>query len=554
MSEIDQAALGVADTATSRVDVCVIDDDPAQRALLRSRLLREGFSVVQADNGADGLRQIIRHRPHIVICDVLMPGLNGLAVCKEIRSDPSLDGTYIIMVTSLDCRDFKHRALLTGADDYLPKPFDLLELSARIRNGLRVSRLQERLRNAALTDGLTGLWNHTQFRNQLDIEFSRTRRYGGIVSLLMIDLDHFKAVNDTYGHEVGNDVLKCTASHLSRMVREIDIVARYGGEEFVIILPETDGKDAMRLAQRTCDMLMRNVRLSDFPHLTISASIGVATSTNPRVTSVNDLVNLVDNALYAAKRRGRNQVVGCDDLDAGFPEADVQVADVDKLRKQVVSLSMQAKDLCLQSIWALVQALEARDPFTARHSLNVRFYVERLAAMAGWSDALCAMTANAAMLHDLGKIGVPDRILLKTGTFTEDEAAVVRRVPLLTCKIIEPLRVFETETVIIRHIRERYDGAGFPDGLSGANVPIGSRLLAIAEAFDALTTDRAHRPHRPIDQALAKIRADAGRQFDPTMVELLERTVREQEEDWRAQIEKGRRHSDSTITRAAHNG
>ena len=547
MNEAERAVADGAETTTSRIDVCVIDDDPAQRALLRSRLLREGFSVVQAESGPDGLRKIIRHRPHIVICDVLMPGMDGIQVCKEIRADPSLDGTYIIMVTSLDCREHKHRALLTGADDYLAKPFDLLELSARIRNGLRISRLQERLRNAALTDGLTGLWNHTQFRNQLDVEFSRTRRYGGVVSLLMIDLDHFKAVNDTYGHEVGNEVLRHTARHLTRMVREIDVVARYGGEEFAIILPETDGSSAVRLAQRTCEMLKRNARMDEYPHLTVTASIGVATSTNPRVTSVNDLVNLADNALYAAKRMGRNQVISCQDLDEGIEDAGVQVADVDELRKQVVSLSMQSKDLCLQSVWALVQALEARDPFTARHSLNVRFYVDRLAENAGWTTALRATTANAAMLHDLGKIGIPDKILLKTGTFTESEAAVVRRVPLLTCKILEPLRVFETETVIIRHLRERYDGEGFPDGLSAANIPIGSRLLAIAEAFDALTTDRAHRRHLTISKALTEIRSEAGQQFDPTMVELLERTVRAQQKDWLAQIAQGRRVTDASV-------
>lgn len=321
MSEIERAALDVADTATSRVDVCVIDDDPAQRALLRSRLLREGFSVVQADNGADGLRQIIRHRPHIVICDVLMPGLNGLAVCKEVRSDPSLDGTYIIMVTSLDCRDFKHRALLTGADDYLPKPFDLLELSARIRNGLRVSRLQERLRNAALTDGLTGLWNHTHFRNQLDIEFSRTRRYGGVVSLLMIDLDHFKAVNDTYGHEVGNDVLKRTASHLSRMVREIDVVARYGGEEFVIILPETHVDGAMVRAQRIRECIaaypFENREIQ--PNGKLTVSIGVSSYPKDGRTK-EELIESADQALLEAKRTGRNKVLVATTRAASTPQ------------------------------------------------------------------------------------------------------------------------------------------------------------------------------------------------------------------------------------------
>ena len=127
----------------------------------------------------------------------------------------------------------------------------------------------------------------------------------------------------------------------------------------------------------------------------------------------------------------------------------------------------------------------------------------------------------------------------------------MRRVPLLTCKILEPLRVFETETVIIRHLRERYDGEGFPDGLSAANIPIGSRLLAIAEAFDALTTDRAHRRHLTISKALTEIRSEAGQQFDPTMVELLERTVRAQQKDWLAQIAQGRRVTDASVELAA---
>lgn len=538
MKDSKPVVLDGAAVVSHHVDVCVIDDDATQRSLLRSRLLREGFSVVQAENGRDGLRQIERHHPHIVICDVLMPGMSGIEVCKQIRSNPAMDGTYVIVVTSMDCRENKHLALLTGADDYLAKPFDLLELSARIRNGLRVSRLQERLRNAALSDGLTGLWNHTQFRQALDIEFSRTRRYGGMVSLLMLDLDHFKAVNDTYGHEVGNEVLRSAATHLTRMVRDVDIVARYGGEEFAIILPETDEQNALRLAERVRETIAGNVRLKGYPYLSITASTGVATSTHPSVTSVNDLVNLADRALYVAKRRGRNQVVTAEDLT--FDDSGVQVQDVDELRKQVVSLSMQSKELCLQSIWALVQALEARDPLTARHSRNVRFYVTRLANMAGWSDSLRLTTANAAMLHDLGKIGVPDTILLKNGTFSESEAAVVRKVPLLTCKILEPLRVFETEIVIIRHLRERFDGEGFPDGLAGGNIPIGSRLLAIAETFDALTTDRVHRQRLSIDQALEEIRKEQGKQFDPNMVELLLRTVREQRSDWLDQIEQTR--------------
>jgi HD-GYP domain-containing protein (c-di-GMP phosphodiesterase class II) len=142
------------------------------------------------------------------------------------------------------------------------------------------------------------------------------------------------------------------------------------------------------------------------------------------------------------------------------------------------------------------------------------------------------------MLHDLGKIGVPDNILQKPGPLTPREAAILRQVPLMTCKILEPLRIFGTEIVIIRHLRECYDGTGYPDGLSGSNIPIGSRLLAVAETFDALTSDRAYRQHSPINVAVAQICGDAASHFDPQFATLLERTVRSQHDVWQARIDQ----------------
>ncbi|MBU0637747.1 MAG: diguanylate cyclase [Planctomycetes bacterium] len=520
------------------VDVCVIEDDPAQRALLLQRLLRQQYSVVQAEDGRAGLEQIRRHRPRVVICDLMMPELDGLTLCKTVRSDPALDGTYLVVVTAFGSRDCKNRALNAGADDYLIKPYDIEELTARLRNGLRFSRLQERLQRAALTDGLTGLWNHGQLRHLLDNEFARTRRYGGVISLLMIDLDHFKAINDTYGHEMGNRVLKATARHLAHTVRDIDTVARYGGEEFTVICPQTSLEEAVQLAERIRQTLPHHARVPEHPHLIVNASLGVVSTTDPRVTSVSDLINLADQALYAAKRQGRNQVVGSDHLTDGPPEVGVQVEDVDRLQKQVVKLSMQAKELCLQSVWALVQALEARDRYTACHSRNVTFYCNALAEAAGWPESLRVAGANAAMLHDLGKIGVPDQILQKPGRLTPQEATVLRQVPLMTCKILEPLRIFGTEILIIRHLRERYDGAGYPDGLAGTNIPIGARLLAVAEAFDALTSDRVHRAHCTIDAAVAEIRSDASQHFDPQFTELLARVIEEHQDAWQAQIDR----------------
>lgn len=520
------------------VDVCLIENDAPQRVALLDLFVREGVSVVEAADGAEGLEQIRRHHPRVVVCGFHTRHLNGLEICQAIRADNSLDGTYVIILTACDTRETKHNVLNAGADDFLAKPPDEEELLARLRNGLRVSSLQERLRRAALTDGLTGLWNHTQFRHLLDLEFSRTRRYGGVVSLLMLDLDHFKAVNDTYGHETGNRVLQATARHLVASLRDIDIVARYGGEEFAVICPQTDALDAENLAERIRVEFPTAVRNPEHPQLRVTASVGVVASTHPNVVSVRDMINLADQALYVGKREGRNRVIRADQMADAANLSELQIDEVDRLRKQVIALSMQAKELCLQSVWSLVQALEARDRYTASHSRNVTFYTNRLIEAAGWPEALRNATANAAMLHDLGKIGVPDELLQKRQRLEENEAQLLRQVPLITCKILEPLRIFETETLIIRHLRERYDGTGYPHGLAGTHIPIGSRMLAVSEAFDAMTSARAYRANRTIDDAVAEIRSEAGNQFDPHFAELLETVVEEQREEWQTRIDR----------------
>ena len=522
----------------SPIDVCIIEDDADQRGLIVRRLLNERVSVLEAENGEEGLEQIRRHHPRVVITDLFMPKLDGLEVCRQVLANSSLDDTYLIVVTSCEESDPRHSLLNAGADDYITKPFDFEELLARLRNGLRISHLYERLRKAALTDGLTGLWNHSHLRDLLDMEFARTRRYGGEVALLMLDLDHFKAVNDTHGHEIGNSVLKATARHLERMVRDTDIVARYGGEEFAIVCPHTNLEDAEHLAERIRRTLPEDVRISECPQLHVTVTVGVVCSTEPDVSSIVDLINLADQALYCGKEQGRNRVVRSDETVGQPAGTNVQIGEVERLRKQVVALSMQAKELCLQSIWSLVQALEARDPFTASQSRNVTFYITCLVQAAGWPEALRVAAANAAMLHNLGKIGVPDKILQKPDVLTADEVAALRTVSLITCKILEPLRIFETETLIIRHLRERYDGSGHPWGLVGTNIPLGSRMLAVAEAFDAMTSDRAYRGRRTIDAALAEIQTQANTQFDPQFAELLVRVVEQQREQWQDHIDQ----------------
>jgi diguanylate cyclase (GGDEF)-like protein len=533
------------------IDICVIEDDADQRRLLVRQLRRWKYSVVEADCGAGGLQLIYKHRPRVLICDLQLPDMSGLQVCREVRADPTLDGVFVVLATAFGEDNGKTQVLSAGADEYLRKPYDMAELQARIRSGMRFNRLQERLEKAALTDGLTGLWNHSQFRELLGREFLRTRRYGGDVSLLMIDLDHFKAVNDAFGHETGNRVLKATARHLRATMRETDIVARYGGEEFAVICPETNLDEATQLAERIRKAFPRRVRSPRHPQLIVRASIGVSGSEDPRVNSVADLITLSDQALYCSKREGRNRVTRCDQSRDHAAKPSTGQDMVDRLRKEVATLSMRSKDLCLQSVWALIQALEARDGYSAWHSRNVMLYTNWLVSAAGWSRPLRLAVGNAAMLHDLGKIGVPDNLLMKPTMLEPAEASLMRQVPLITCKILEPLRVFETEIVIIRHLREHYDGSGYPDGLAGDSIPLGSRLIAITEAFDSITCDRAHRVGRSLDEALEIFRREAGRQFDPGFVGLLEKNIAEHRTRWQKQIDRARTELPSLVPQEA---
>lgn len=522
------------------IDICIIEDDADQLALMQRQIARHHFSVSTALCGEDGMARIRHDRPKVVICDLMLPDIDGIEICRRVRADPALDGTYFVLVTACTQRELKHSALNTGADDYLTKPYDIVELLARVRNGFRVARLQERLRRAALTDGLTGLWNHAHFRQLCEFEFARLRRYGGVASLLMLDIDHFKALNDTFGHEAGNHVLKATASQLLALVRESDVVARYGGEEFAIVCPNTRIDEAAGLAERIRQSIRRDVPFPNGVRNTVTVSIGVASTDFAGVATARDVIDLADQALYAAKRAGRDRVCRADQAplpDDGDEAADAEVA---RLQRQVVSLNWQTRELCLQSVWALVQALEARDRFTAWHSRNTRFYATALAERAGWPESLRTAVGTAAMLHDLGKVGIPDAVLQKPGALTEAEASMLRDVPLMSCKILDRLRIFDTEVLIIRHLRERWDGKGRPDGLEGAKIPIGSRLLAVAEAFDALTSERAYRARHSIDDAVSEIARSASTQFDPQFVELLRLTLQEQRSRWHDQIERTR--------------
>ncbi|MCY2930672.1 MAG: diguanylate cyclase [Planctomycetota bacterium] len=284
----------------------IIDDSPDALAVAKARLAKENLDIVCAAGGQEGLATARRERPDLILLDLDMPDMSGFDVCRALKADAALCMIPVIFLTGSGSTADKVKGLDLGAVDYVTKPFDAVELKARVRAALRTKHLQDLLAKYAQVDPLTELWNRRALEERLRQEWARLQRYGGALALLMADLDHFKAVNDTYGHPAGDQVLRDTAAILVSQCRESDLPARYGGEEFVVVLPTHCAQDAAALAER-CRRKIETARVqASGAEIHVTASFGVADSIG--LSTPEDLIRAADEALYLAKSDGRNCV------------------------------------------------------------------------------------------------------------------------------------------------------------------------------------------------------------------------------------------------------
>ncbi|HEX5871238.1 MAG TPA: diguanylate cyclase [Longimicrobium sp.] len=308
------------DTASTRI--LVVDDVPDNVDILDARLSSRGYQVVTATNGEEALASVADIPPHLILLDVMMPGMDGREVARRIKEDDALPFIPIILVTALSEADDVVQGLESGADDYISKPYNFRELEARVRAMLRIKTLQDeldqknrelelanrRLKKLSITDGLTELFNHRHVHELLQDEFDRSARTGESIAVVMMDLDRFKNINDTYGHPTGDVVLFETAQIIQDTAREIDMVGRYGGEEFIAILPETDEEPGANFAERVRKAVEEHVYRDGATEIRMTVSCGVA-SIREGVDSPEALLKAADEALYQAKHGGRNKVV-----------------------------------------------------------------------------------------------------------------------------------------------------------------------------------------------------------------------------------------------------
>jgi len=311
--------------------ILIVDDHPDNVEVLKVRLDALGYRIVTAPDGETALRMVAETPPDLILLDVMMPHMDGNEVARRIKADTSLPFIPIIMQTALDTTQSKVIGLDSGADDYITKPINYAELQARMLASLRIKSLQDvvaaknvELEQMAITDALTGVFNRRHLDQTLDEMFDHSTRLHETLTLLMFDLDHFKNVNDTRGHQAGDAVLAQFAQLLKHAARDVDRIGRYGGEEFMVLLPGTVPDAGVTFAERVRQEVEAHQFEYDAEPLKCTVSVGIAGWPHPRVHSRQELVKSADDALYVAKSMGRNKVI-----KHGGAEFNANVKDVD---------------------------------------------------------------------------------------------------------------------------------------------------------------------------------------------------------------------------------
>jgi len=431
----------------------------------------------------------------------------------------------------------------------------LRTLADVVAGALHNATVFQKAQEQAITDGLTGVKTHRFFMEALSAEWKRSTRAGRPFSLVLMDLDRFKFVNDFYGHLDGDLVLKRVGNILEQNCRRSDVVSRYGGDEFVILMPETNIEQARQLANklRACvasDPLLREKN--------ITASFGTA-SFPIHGSTPQELIQVADASMYLSKHQGGNAVSTADHCDpsetrkwkrdvleaylgvtlkrqfATGPEAFEEI----HRRLQQFSQSLPQDEAptetgpfglpltVAETLTSLAYAVDAKDHYSQGHSQKVAALAVQIAAGLGLSEAQVEETRLAGILHDVGKVGVPEAVLNKAGPLNASEWEQIKAHAELGARLLDPLPGVATLQQSIRHHHEFYDGSGYPDGLAGDRIPLGARIIAIADAYDTIISDRAYKKGRSIEDAVAELERCSGIQFDPELVRIFVAALRQ---------------------------
>ncbi|MBN2605508.1 MAG: diguanylate cyclase [Bacilli bacterium] len=403
--------------------------------------------------------------------------------------------------------DLVGMVVLSGRND--ETPYSQLEidfLATLINNAAAIienAKTIENIKKQSITDELTKLYNHRYFHETAS-RWIQEKKFE-LFSVAMIDIDQFKIYNDLYGHAAGDVALKRIADLIAINTHSNDLLVRYGGEEFVIFYPNTSNEIAYRSIEKIRQVVEDEFLLSKEIKEFLTVSCGIATFPDHGYT-LEDIISKAEQAMYIGKQSGRNKAIRFEMKDSKNRIYDDEVQE-------------KIKDAYIYSIYALAATIDAKDHYTFGHSNNVSVLAAALAEESKYSLSDIEIVKNAGLLHDIGKVGIPESVLSKPGVLNDDEMEVMRSHVVQSINIIKHIpNLLETVPVIVSH-HERYDGQGYPRGIKGENIPLLGRVICIADAFDAMTTDRPYRRGYSLEQAIYELQKNKGKQFDPDLVD-----------------------------------
>ncbi|MGB9715526.1 MAG: diguanylate cyclase [Thermodesulfovibrionales bacterium] len=374
----------------------------------------------------------------------------------------------------------------------------LEQISGQIAGAIMNAHLYEKLKDESRYDTLTGVFNRKYFNERLDEEINRRSRHGGVFSLALCDLDFFKHYNDSHGHVAGDMLLSEIGKLLKGSIRSNDLIFRYGGDEFIILLPDTDSDGSFSVVERVRKYIEEEMKKRKIP---LTCSFGLASWPKDGVRG-SEIMEAADTAAFLAKQRGGNQC---------------QAYKI--LKIQNTGIELKDEKTIVNIIFSLISAIEARDIYTHGHSREVNKYALMLGEAIGLSKEEEINLSRAALLHDIGNLEISKGVLNKRGRLTEEEWKHVKEHPQKGVEIIGHIPgLYQCKPAILHH-HERWDGKGYPLGLRGKEIPLEARILAIADAFSAMVSARPYRPAMSYQEALLELKEQAGKQFDPELVQ-----------------------------------
>jgi response regulator RpfG family c-di-GMP phosphodiesterase len=475
------------DVIPEKKSILVVDDDIGTRSLVVDAICQAGnYAVIEASDGVEGLEKLTQNHFDMVICDVMMPGMNGMDLLDKIREIKPT--TRVIIITAYPTIGLTVSAMKTGAVDFLAKPFNIDDLLYKVDVHLRAKTILSEYEKQTTSPSLTTKISDLSTRSYIYDKIELTKN------------------NDEIFQEMVDLALKVV-----------------GGEACSILLYDKDYQDFDAV-------VVKGVSQTFFKSVIIPSLYSILKDTIRRKEPL--LRNIIKNTAYSSvicsPLKMRDQVFGIIALSGKNNEHVYTERDLYYIQSIANRASLNIENrLLYESLYtnllstfqSLVASVQARDYYTEEHSMRVKDIVIRTAEAMSCSPSEIESLKIAATLHDIGKISIPDDILLKPGRLTTYEFDVIKKHPVIGENILKPLPILDTERLIIRHHHERWDGNGYPDGFQGSNIPFFSRMLAVADAFDAMTNNRPYRKAMEIDAAVAELKRNVNRQFDEEIVD-----------------------------------